>query len=269
MVRRCHFTLQMEQAAAACGAQLSWLSDGWVARLSKDDHSRQVIGYSFPLNDAAAAQIANDKTATYAVLSGRQVPAIVHRVLRLNDLPAELYSVEALSTLPLPLVVKPNEGKSGVHVLRARDEVELREVMQFLAPRYRAIALSSYVEIAHEYRVVVLENDVRFIFEKHRKADWRHNLNTGATAQLVDAAADVVTALTILALDAVAALNLRFAAVDIVDVANRLAVLEVNSSVTLERFSMQNSRHARLAQSVYQDAVAACFTLAPHAAISS
>lgn len=258
MGRRCQFTLQMEKAAEACGARVRWLSDGWVALLSKDGHSKYVIGYSFPLNDAAAAQIANDKTATCAVLSGRQIPAIEHRVVRVSDLPAELHSAEVLATLALPLVVKPNEGKSGVHVLRARDEVELCEVTRFLTSHYGAIAFSPYVEIAHEYRVVVLGNDVRIIFEKHRNADWRHNLDAGATAKLVGDA-EVRAALSVLALGATAALSLRFAAVDIVDAADQLAVLEINSSVTLERFSMQNPRHARLTQNVYKDAVAACF----------
>ena len=260
MSRRDHFTHQLEQAAGACGAQLRWLSDGWVAQLTKDGRRRRVIGYTFPLNDAVAAQIANDKVATYAVLFDNQVPAIMHRILRPSDLPADAHSAAALDAVPLPLVAKPNEGRSGMHVLRARDQAELHEAMRFLAQRYRAVALSPYVEIAHEYRVVVLDEVVRIVVEKHRQADWRHNLCFGATSRLVDAA-DVVAAVTVLAQRAMTALDLRFASVDLVDVAGELAVLEINSAVTLERFSAQAREHAQLARDVYRDAVAACFSV--------
>lgn len=259
---RPHFTAQMEQAAAACDARLRWLSDGWVALLIKSDRVRHVIGYTFPLNDAAAAQIANDKVATYVVLDEAHIPAIVHRVLHLTAAPLEQLTSEALGLVPLPVVTKPLTESAGIDVLRARDGKELHEAMRILARRYRVIAVAPYVEITHEYRVVVLDQEVCVLYEKHRQGDWRHNLHAGAVSRLVESL-DVVTALSVLAQRVMHAMNLRFAAVDVVEADGRLAVLEVNNTVTLERFSAQNGAHANLAQKVYQDAVAACLETLP------
>lgn len=222
----------------------------------------RVIGYSFPLNDAAAAQIANDKAATYVVLDDCHLPAIMHRALHLAALPCEQLMREVLDLVSLPVVAKPLTESAGIDVLRARDEAELREAMQVLARRYRVIAVSPYVEITREYRVVVLDQKVYILYEKCRQGDWRHNLHAGAMARLVEDP-DVVTALSVLAHRVMPAMNLRFAAVDIVEVCNRLTVLEVNNTVTLERFSAQDRTHADLAQNVYRDAVAACLEMRP------
>jgi glutathione synthase/RimK-type ligase-like ATP-grasp enzyme len=255
---RPHFTVQMERAAAACDVRLRWLSDGWVAQLTKGGHVTHVIGYTFPLNDAAAAQIANDKAATYVVLDQHHISVIVHRVLRLTAVPSEQLMAGVLDLVPLPVVTKPLTESAGIDVLRARDEKELHEAMRLLARRYRVIAVAPYVEITHEYRVVVLDDEVCILYEKCRQGDWRHNLHAGAVSKLVEDP-DVVTDLSVLAQQVMHAMSLRFATVDIIEVDGRLAVLEVNNTVTLERFSAQNRAHADLAQKVYQDAVAACF----------
>jgi glutathione synthase/RimK-type ligase-like ATP-grasp enzyme len=256
------FTSHMEWGAAACGVRLRWLSDGWLAQLAKGGRTKYVIGYSFPLNDDAAAQIANDKAATYTVLAECRIPAIVHRVFRFGELSAEQLAQEVLDVMPLPLVVKPHGGSSGTDVLRARDDTELNEAMRVFVTYYRAIILSPYAEIKHEYRVVVLNQDVRIVYEKHRLTGWRHNLHGGVVSRLVNAA-DLVAALSVLARRAARALNLRFAAVDIVEVEDRLAVLEVNNTVSLERFSSHAPAHAELARIVYRDAIAACFADIP------
>lgn len=220
----------------------------------------RVIGYSFPLNDAAAAQIANDKAATYVVLADCGIPAIMHRVLHLAAQPCEELTREVLDLVPLPVVAKPLTESAGIDVLRARDEAELREAIQILARRYRVIAVSPYVEITREYRVVVLDQEVYIRYEKCRQGDWRHNLHVGAMSRLVEEP-DVVASLSVLANRVMHAMNLRFAAVDIVEVCGRLTVLEVNNTVTLERFSAQGRTHADLAQNVYRDAVAACLEM--------
>ncbi|MDQ4103619.1 MAG: hypothetical protein M3186_07875, partial [Actinomycetota bacterium] len=151
---------------------------------------------------------------------------------------------------------------AGIDVLRAHDETELHEAMQVLARRYRVIAVSPYVEITREYRAVVLDQEVRILYEKRKQGGWRHNLHAGAISRLVEHA-DIVTAVSVLAKRAMHAMNLRFAAVDVVEVGGRLSVLEVNNTVTLERFSAQDQVHADLAQEVYRDAVAACFQRVP------
>ncbi|GAB3884771.1 hypothetical protein GCM10029964_046310 [Kibdelosporangium lantanae] len=57
---------------------------------------------------------------------------------------------------------------------------------------------------------------------------------------------------------AMGALELRFASVDVIRLADRLLVLEVNGGVTLEHFGHASDEHRRLADDVYRKAIRAC-----------
>jgi glutathione synthase/RimK-type ligase-like ATP-grasp enzyme len=88
--------------------------------------------------------------------------------------------------------------------------------------------------------------------------EWRHNLRLGARPELVDHA-EAESRLIPLAQQAMVALGLRFAAVDIVTVAGGMSVLEVNSAVTLEHFSHHSPEYNALAAGVYCEAIRRCF----------
>uniref|UniRef100_UPI0031E0C80E ATP-grasp domain-containing protein n=1 Tax=Saccharothrix mutabilis TaxID=33921 RepID=UPI0031E0C80E len=247
---------QVEQACAEHGAKVRWHSDHWVAEVLADDRRFLVIGQVFPLNTASAAQVATDKVATAGLLADRGVPVVPHHLLRF----ATDRDPVALTTklVGLPAVLKPHRESSGVDVLRARDETEARAGLAHLAGRYRAIAVSPLLPIEDEFRLVVLDGEVLLVYRKAiAPGEWRHNLKFGARPDL-DVPADRAAALGPLALAAMRALELRFASVDVVWVAGRPLVLEVNSGVSLEHFSQAGPRHRDLAAEVYRTAIRAC-----------
>ncbi|MEU4804870.1 ATP-grasp domain-containing protein [Actinosynnema sp. NPDC023587] len=248
-----HFVAQIEQAGAEVGARVRWHCDQWLAELVTDDRRALVIGRVFPLNDAAAAQIATDKVATCALLADAGVPFVPHHLLRFGTGPDPVALTREL--VGLPAVLKPHRESSGVDVLRAVDEAEALAALTYLEGRYRAIAVSPLLPIEDEYRLVVLDGDVLLVYRKAIAAgEWRHNLRFGARPVLdVDP-----TAPTPAALAAMRALGLRFASVDVAVVAGRPKVLEVNSGVSLEHFSQAGERHRALAADVYRAAVRAC-----------
>jgi glutathione synthase/RimK-type ligase-like ATP-grasp enzyme len=84
-----------------------------------------------------------------------------------------------------------------------------------------------------------------------RLLNWRHNLEFGARAVLLEAGEirDVCVALAIAATDA---LGIRFASVDVVRAHDRWQVLEINSGVVMEQFGRQ---HPELVQAVYTAAL--------------
>jgi glutathione synthase/RimK-type ligase-like ATP-grasp enzyme len=84
-----------------------------------------------------------------------------------------------------------------------------------------------------------------------RLLNWRHNLEFGARAVLLEAGEirDVCVALAIAATDA---LGIRFASVDFVRAHDRWQVLEINSGVVMEQFGRQ---HPELVQAVYTAAL--------------
>ncbi|MEV6006215.1 hypothetical protein AB0M29_05360 [Streptomyces sp. NPDC051976] len=262
------FVAHMERAAALSGAELRWHSGQWVAELRHGGRRRLVVGYHFPLNDAASALIATDKVAASVLLTSDGVPNVPHRLLRPRP---DRRAAETAAGVPLPLVIKPLSASGGRDVHRASTRLELTDVLASLTTRYTALAVCPWVPIGHEYRVVVLDDRLELAFEK-RPADraakepgsmgstseWRHNLKFGATAVLLTDP-DLCGALGDLAGRAMRSLGLVFGSVDIVATdGGDLTVIEVNSGVCLERFSRQSQECHAAAERVYAAAVAAC-----------
>ncbi|MBM7810264.1 ATP-grasp domain-containing protein [Saccharothrix algeriensis] len=259
-----HFVALVEQAAAASGAKVRRHSDHWLAEVVGDDRRVLVIGQVFPLNNAASAQVATDnqvatdKVATCRLLGDAGVPAVPHHLLRFADLadPVAL----ARSLVGLPAVLKLHRESSGVDVLRARTAEDAARVLGHLAARSRAIAVSPFLVIDDEYRVVVLDGEVLLVYRKViAPGEWRHSLKFGARP---DPAVPPATraALVPMVRDAMRALELRFASVDIALVGGAPMVLEINSGVTLEHFSQAGPQHQALAADVYRAAIHASLT---------
>ncbi len=262
------FVQQMRATTDDGGVRLRWHSDYWVAELCNGDLTLYVIGNHFPLNNAASAQVANDKAAAYDVLAANGVPAVPHFIVRPTGLTMPELVAAVHAVVQLPLVVKPHIESGGIDVYRASRSHELQDVLVMMAQRYRALAVSPFLDIADEYRAVMLDGTVQFAFRKVRSAttvaegseepEWRHNLRLGARPELLWPG-EVADLLGPLAQRAVTTLGLRFATVDVVATRDGLQVLEVNSAVTLEKFSSYASNNYELAAATYQEAVRRCF----------
>lgn len=224
------------------GLAVEFLSRDWIAVMTGPSVRHLVFGYDLGLNAATAAKIANDKSATYAVLAAAGLAAIEHRVFLhprfLDFLPDDgnwPSLLEAFEAYRRDAVIKDNEGTGGTEVFRVRSNTELEQRAHQLFQLARGLALSPFVEIADEMRFVMLEGECVLAYRKQRRSpEWRHNLGLGARA--VPVAADEPVHLPALALAraAMAALTLRFASIDIAMVAGTPKVLEANAGVMLE-----------------------------------
>ncbi|MBM7771991.1 ribosomal protein S6--L-glutamate ligase [Actinokineospora baliensis] len=249
-----HFVRHVERAVAELGAGITWHSGHWIGEISRGAARGLIIGYSFPLNNVASAKAADDKVATTVLLAAAKVPCVEHRLVR----PGWTGSAPVNWDRELPVVVKPNVESGGRGVLLAATRSELDSAIRELSGRYRAIAWSPFLTVADEYRTVFLDGELLLAFRKVRTGatEWRHNLHLGATPEVcVDPA--VLDRLTQVGGDAMTALGLRFATVDVVVVDGEHLVMEVNSGVSLERFSRHSREYAALAGDVYAKAVAA------------
>ena len=74
------------------------LSYDWIIELNKDGQIHHIIDSAFDLNTANAHTIANDKFATYAILSENNIPTIEHRMIFSPYTRSEFYD-ESLSKL--------------------------------------------------------------------------------------------------------------------------------------------------------------------------
>jgi glutathione synthase/RimK-type ligase-like ATP-grasp enzyme len=86
---------------------------------------------------------------------------------------------------------------------------------------------------------------------ERRVLNWRHNLESGAAPILLDQGA-TREACVALAVKAARAIGIRFASVDVVSVAGRWQILEVNSGVMMESLS---KHHPELVYATYNAAL--------------
>ena len=181
------------------------------------------------------------------------------------------------------VVIKPNNGTGGHDVHRVLDIKELELQAHRLFASGRDVCLSPYRELIQECRAIVLDSEILTAFRKSRPTvvgdgrrtllelaagqgwtpsfadpsdfqdmnnvpaagerrplDWRHNLGRGSRVELLP---EPPPALLDLARRAMTALGLRFASVDVAEVAPGLdggwRVLEINAGVMMESFARQ------------------------------
>ncbi|MEL6444228.1 MAG: RimK-like protein [Bacteroidota bacterium] len=260
----------LREEAARRGIACTTFSADWIVRLSRGNRHATVMGYHFPLNSAPAAMLAGDKAAAAEAMAHADVPYVEHRLFLRPALASYVGSGGNWATMLTyaqehdgHLVVKPNEGTGGQHVLRVQSASELEAAVHDLFAHHRALALSPYLAIDREVRLIMLDGTCRLAYEKVRadhdpdNAEWRHNLGLGATPHLVD---PPPAALIDHAHTAMRALELRFASVDLVEVSGTWRVLEVNAGVMMEAFARQSAANATRASAIYGAALDAVFS---------
>jgi glutathione synthase/RimK-type ligase-like ATP-grasp enzyme len=233
-------------------------SQGWLIVMPRGELRRFAFGYDIGLNSAMAPRIANDKSATADVLALSGVAAIPHTMFlspKLGEHVAPDESSEAMRALlrghPDGLVVKPNEGTSGRFVFKVGSEEELARATDAIFASHLSLAISPFVEIGDEVRVILLDEVPLAVYSKQRVSDWRHNLDFGARPILLESG-DARAACIEIAIKAARAIGIRFASIDIVRVEGSWKVLEINSGVMMEALG---KLHPELVYAAYNAAL--------------
>jgi glutathione synthase/RimK-type ligase-like ATP-grasp enzyme len=150
-------------------------SGGWLIVMQRGVLRRLAFGYDVGLNGAAAHQIASDKAATAEVLKLAGVPCVPHTLFLGPKLSAHVPGsgsrdamLGLLSAHPAGLVVKPNEGTSGESVFLVKTEAALERATSEIFAAYPSLAISPYVAIEDEVRVVLLDDRPLIVYSKRR-----------------------------------------------------------------------------------------------------
>jgi glutathione synthase/RimK-type ligase-like ATP-grasp enzyme len=167
-------------------------SGGWLLVMQRGSQRRIAFGYDVGLNSAAAHLIASDKAAAAETLKLSGVPCIPHTLFLGPKLSVHVPgsgSREAMQRLldqyPQGLVVKPNEGTSGESVFRVATKQGLELAIERIFAAYPSLAISPYVEIEDEVRVVLLDARALIVYSKQRPSvmgDGQHSLRELALA---------------------------------------------------------------------------------------
>jgi len=215
-------------------------SDGWLIVMQRGSKRRVAFGYDIGLNSAIAHRLANDKSATAEMLALSGIACVPHHLFlspaldkRSSPSGAWQRMRDILAKYPEGIVVKPNEGTSGRCVIPVKDEAGLEQAAKEIFSAHPSLAISPYVAIEDEIRVIQLDEIALAVYSKQRARDWRHNLDFGARPILLEQG-DARAASVAIAIEAAKAIDIRFASIDVVRVGGRWQVLEINSGMMME-----------------------------------
>jgi glutathione synthase/RimK-type ligase-like ATP-grasp enzyme len=234
------FVDAIRRYCAARGIGVDVRSDGWLIVMRRGERAHFALGYDIGLNSAIAHRLANDKSATAEVLALAGVGCIPHHFFlspalgkQRSPLRERDRMFDMLEKYPDGIVVKPNEGTSGRSVFLVTDEADLEHAVKEIFSSHPSLAISPYVEIEEEIRVILLDDVARAVYSKQRAGDWRHNLDFGARPILLEEGVAREASVAI-AIRAANAIGIRFASIDVVRVGGKWQVLEINSGVMME-----------------------------------
>ena len=168
------------------GVTVETRSQGWVVIMKRGPKRHFAFGYDLGLNNAVAHQIANDKAATAEILQSCNVPCVPHTLVlspEMNKYVPPSRSWETMLRLlresPNGIVVKPNEGTSGEQVYQVRGEPDLELAAHRIFSSHLGLAISPWLDIENEVRVVLLDHHPIAVYKKHRPSvvgDGKHSL---------------------------------------------------------------------------------------------
>jgi glutathione synthase/RimK-type ligase-like ATP-grasp enzyme len=161
-------------------------AQGWLMVMQKGSKRRFAYGYDLGLNGAVTHRIANDKAATAEILGHAGIAHVPHTLFlspHLSEFVPQPGSWEAMLGIlqdnPGGIVVKPNEGTSGNHVFKVRSRAKLERAVNRIFALEQNVAISPYLAIADEVRVILIDDRPLVVYSKQRPSvtgDGVHSL---------------------------------------------------------------------------------------------
>lgn len=169
------FVDAVQKYCADHGIAVEIRSQGWLIVMQKGPRRHFAYGYHLGLNSAAAHRIANDKAATAEVLQIDGIACVPHTLFLRPTLSAYIPATgswEAMLRLleqsPGGIVVKPNEGTSGNLVFKVLTKPDLELAVSEIFSLNLNLAISPYLEIENEVRVILVDTLPVIVYGKSR-----------------------------------------------------------------------------------------------------
>ncbi|MFZ2126148.1 MAG: ATP-grasp domain-containing protein [Candidatus Microsaccharimonas sp.] len=229
-------------------------SHDWVLELSRGDQTERIIGYKFPLNHSVAGLSAEDKVSSHLILDAHHIPSVPHVLVRTKSIHYDTHQAAEWKQV----VIKPLIGTSGHGVQKFNST---KEAIAWIDTEPNdAWAISPFIPIKREIRLIVLDQAVLLAYEKRPVTIdglAMFNLGLGAVPLKINAPNEIQA----LAINACKALQLRLAAVDIIERRDgSFMILEINDGIMMEHFSRASNEYRQDAQRVYESIVLTMFS---------
>jgi len=170
------FQKLIEEICEELNIKVTTFSKGWCHLLERDGKSKVISGFKFALNNQGSSLVADDKYALYELLELKNVPIIEHQILysdkNKNDYAMDSKGIEfALKYFEKnnkDIVIKPNDGTSGIDIFHVNSLESLIDSYQKLFPKYFSVSMCPYYQIKNEYRTIFLDGEVELFYQKER-----------------------------------------------------------------------------------------------------
>ena len=136
---------------------------GWLKELRKGNVTNYIVGYKFSLNNQGISLVVDDKGLFYDTIKDK-LPIIIHHVLFNNYDSDEVLDI--FHKYNNKLIIKGNIGTCGREVFKITNEKRLFNIIDRLFENQYSISLCPYYDIDKEYRLIVLNNDIKLIYSK-------------------------------------------------------------------------------------------------------
>lgn len=167
----------IKDAAKELGLNCETYSGDWIIVLEdpKTKETRFVWGYKFGLNSQVSGILCDDKAALSDILNRKKIPHIQHHVF-LNPgmqgwAPEDgVFSaiMDQAKKYNFNVVIKPTDGTGGIDVFHCTSRREIEKAVIYLFNKNHTLVVSPYEKIQEEYRVIILDGEVRLFFKKDR-----------------------------------------------------------------------------------------------------
>lgn len=271
---------------------LQVLSQNWVCKLQKENITKFIVGYQFDLNSQGTSALCNDKYALYEVLKQVRIPVIEHQLIFRNE---EEKAVQFWEKYNKNIVIKANNGTGGNEVFHIRTKQELKDKYEILQQKNYSMSICPFYEINKEYRVIYLQNSIRYMYQKQNavvigngkdtlkellqkfnstyfshsaiengekiprngeKVVYEWRFNLGKGARIEKIEDSKKEKITLIAKQVAQTIGLQFGSIDIIETkAGEYFVIEVNSGVMTEQLVKQLPEGRKIAYGIYEAAI--------------
>ena len=164
-------TKMIEENCLEKGIELFDISYDWITLLKKNGIEKKMVNGKFFLNPRISVELAKDKYSTYELLKYHGIPILEHQVLFNSELMPDVERInrnyECLNEKKQ--VLKSNTSSQGIDVFVSEKKEEKKMLVEDMFKReIEAVVVTDYEEIEFEYRVIVLEGEVVYVYKKQK-----------------------------------------------------------------------------------------------------
>ena len=146
--------------------KITLLSSGWLIVLEKNNQIHYISGYKFDINNHGIGDILDDKGLFYDVMTYKKLPTSER--LSFYEVYDRKTVLDYFKKHHNILIVKGNIGYCGNDVYLVNNEKDLFDTMDQLLLSQESISIEPYYDIINEYRVILLNNEVKVVFGKEK-----------------------------------------------------------------------------------------------------